>query len=314
MLARLQQCVVLILFTAIVTWAGTLLWLGYPLTAGWGALTIFAGYAGFLAAEFSMLRWIDDAAPAPPPSALQLVRAWAHEVMGTPRVFMWRQPFRADAEPDNLSSARAGQRGVVFVHGFVCNRAFWNPWLRELRIRQHPFIAVNLEPLFGSIDDYRQIIEAAVARMQAATGLPVVIVGHSMGGIAIRAWLESVDADARVHRVITIGSPHHGTWLARYGRVTNGAQMRLGSLWLANLARREPAGTHARFTCFFGHCDNIVFPARSATLPGAHNVHVPGTAHVQMAFQAVVFREVWRWLCADGDLPASPRLGTTLAQ
>jgi hypothetical protein len=72
--------------------------------------------------------------------------------------------------------------------------------------------------------------------------------------------------------------------------------MRLHSPWLAEIAAAEPASRSANFTCFYGRCDNIVFPAASGTLPGAINVHLPGTAHVQMAFRDVVFREVRHWL------------------
>jgi alpha-beta hydrolase superfamily lysophospholipase len=77
--------------------------------------------------------------------------------------------------------------------------------MRDLRARRIPFIAVNLEPLFGSIDHYARIIEAAVARREAATDIPVLLVGHSMGGLAIRAWLRQFEAHTRVHRAITIG-------------------------------------------------------------------------------------------------------------
>ena len=59
---------------------------------------------------------------------------------------------------------------------------------------------------------------------------------------------------------------------------------------------REPAQRFERFTCFYGHCDNIVFPASTATLPGADNRHVAGCAHVQMAHQDEVFSEVLRWV------------------
>jgi hypothetical protein len=96
--------------------------------------------------------------------------------------------------------------------------------------------------------------------------------------------------------VITIGSPHQGTWLARYGHTVNGKEMRLDSPWLAGIAAAEPSLRSANFTCFYGRCDNIVFPAASGTLRGAVNVHVPGTAHVHMAFRDVVFREVRQWL------------------
>jgi triacylglycerol esterase/lipase EstA (alpha/beta hydrolase family) len=170
--------------------------------------------------------------------------------------------------------------------------------MRKLRALDIPHIAVNLEPVFGSIDDYAQIIDAAVSRMQVATGQPVVLVGHSMGGLAIRGWLRRFDSDVRVRRVVTIGSPHHGTWLARFGHTQNGKQMRQRSAWLTRLAAEEPVARYEHFTCFYGHCDNIVFPASTAMLPGAENLHVPVTAHVDMAFHPVVFKEALRWLSA----------------
>jgi triacylglycerol esterase/lipase EstA (alpha/beta hydrolase family) len=195
---------------------------------------------------------------------------------------------------------------VLLVHGFVCNRGLWNPWLRELRAAQVPAIAVNLEPVFGSIDAYIPILEAAVRRLELATGLEPVIVAHSMGGLATRAWLASAGNDARVHRVITLGTPHHGTWMARYAATLNSRQMQQLGPWLTQLAAREPAARYARFTCFYGHCDNIVFPPSTATLPGADNRHLEAVAHVHMTYQPSVFSEVRRWL----SMPAAVASGT----
>ena len=307
MLARLQKSLVAALLAGSAAWALILTRLGHP---GWGAaaaLLILLGYALFLGLEFAALYVVQEPGPAPRATINELLRAWWGEVVTAPRVFFWRQPFRAEAEPDHLAGLNDGRCGVVLVHGFVCNRGLWNPWMRELRARGTPFIAVNLEPLFGSIDRYPRIIEAAVARLESITGRPVVLVGHSMGGLAIRAWLRQFEADARVHRVLTIGSPHQGTWLARYGHTINGKEMRQRGPWLAALINAEPATRAALFTCFYGHCDNIVFPAAGGMLPGAENLHVPGTAHVQMAFQPVVFNEVWRWLsCASASSVAEP--------
>ena len=302
MLARLQKLVVAVLLVASATWAIIFTQLGHPAWGACAAALVLLGYALFLGIEFVLLCLVQETGPAPRPRLRELLCAWWGEIITAPRVFFWRQPFRARAEPDHVPDHALGRHGIVFVHGFVCNRGLWNPWMRELRARDAPFIAVNLEPVFGSIDCYPPIIDAAVARLEAATGKPVILVGHSMGGLAIRAWLRQFSADARVHRVVTIGSPHQGTWLARYGHTTNGKQMRQHSPWLATLSDAESAMRASKFTCFYGHCDNIVFPAASGTLPGALNLHVPATAHVQMAFQAVVFNEVWRWL----DAPPVP--------
>lgn len=309
MLARLQRFTTIGLVLAALAWAGWFVSHGRPGWALAGALLILLGYALFLAAEFVLLAFVHADDPAPRATAVELLRAWWGEVSNAPRVFCWRQPFREHAEPDVLDAASRGKRGVVLVHGFVCNRALWNPWLRDLRRLGVPFSAISLEPVFGTIDAYVPLVDAAVRRVEAATGLAPVLVGHSMGGLALRAWLDFAAADARCHRAITIGTPHHGTWLARWALTPNGIQMRRGGGWLEALAAREPAHRRERFTCFYGHCDNIVFPPSTATLAGAHNIHLAGTAHVHMAFHPVVFAAVCGWLGVAGEAaPAASRL------
>jgi triacylglycerol esterase/lipase EstA (alpha/beta hydrolase family) len=296
MLARLQRFTTISLLLAAIAWAVYFARSGRPGWAIGGALLIVFGYALFLAAEFVLLALVHGDDPAPRARAGQLLRAWWGEVLTAPQVFCWRQPFRSTAEPDHLPESAAGRRGIVLVHGFVCNRGLWNPWMARLRGDGVPFVAVNLEPVFGSMDRYADTIDTAVRQVAAATGLPPVLVGHSMGGLAVRVWLQRHAGDARVHRIVTVAAPHRGTWLARFGHTANGRQMRQGNPWLARIARDDSPDRMARFTCFYGHCDNIVFPASSATLPGADNRHVAEAAHVEMLFRPQVFDEVRRWL------------------
>lgn len=285
MLAHLQRLITLTLVAAALGW---LFWFygDSPVLAVTGFGVIALGYTAFLALEFVFLHHVNKQDPAPQPTWGELVRAWLGETLTAPRVFCWRQPFRANAVPDRLvpSAAGRGRRGVVFVHGFFCNRGLWTPWLRRVQADGRAFVAVNLEPVFGSIDDYAPQIDEAVRRVTEATGLPPLLVCHSMGGLAARAWLKRMRAEARVFHVVTIGSPHRGTWLARFGHGHNGRQMRLQSDWQAQLDHGMPEGRHALFTCWYSNCDNIVFPASTATLPSADNRLVRGAAHVQMAF------------------------------
>ncbi len=293
------------LVTSAVAWAAYFTTAGHFAWATVGVLILVFGYAAFLAVEFVTLACVQDAS-VPRAGFRQLSGAWWGEVKTAPKVFCWRQPFRSLAEADLLPPESPSQRGLVMVHGFFCNRAFWNPWMAALRAAGIPFVAVTLEPVFGSIDRYAAAIEAAVAKLERATGIAPVIVAHSMGGLAVRTWLASTGGEPRVHRVVTIGTPHHGTWLARFGHTRNGRQMRIGNPWLARLASAEPPGRYRSFTCFYSHCDNIVFPASTATLPGADNRHIAGSAHVQLAFQAPVFDEVLRWLLPHAENAADP--------
>jgi pimeloyl-ACP methyl ester carboxylesterase len=282
MLARLQQLITFLLLAAASAWL-LFFWKSSAVLAVAGFVVLVLGYSGFLAMEFVALRFVNRGDPAPRPSWKELARAWLGETLAAPRVFCWRQPFRSRAFPDQLSAVH-GRRGAVFIHGFFCNRGFWGPWLKRLQGTGHAFVAVNLEPPFASIDDYVPQIEDAVQRVTAATSLPPVLVCHSMGGLAARAWLKAMQAEARVHHVVTLGTPHKGTWLARFSRVANGRQMQLSGQWHQQLDLDMAPHRHALFTCWYSNCDNIVFPSSTATLSGADNRLVRGVAHVQLAF------------------------------
>jgi len=296
MLARIQQLIVLALVALTLGAPG--LAVLYDAPAFWLIpIVIVGGYATVLAIEFWLLQRSYGPGDLERPTLNQLAGAWAAEVAGSPRVFLWRQPFRSGAEPDHMPAANArSPRGVLFVHGFLCNRGLWNPWMRRLRAAGVPFVAVNLEPVFGSIDSYSAIVDAAVRRLEHATDAPPLIVAHSMGGLAVRAWLAEAPRSERFHRVLTIATPHAGTRIAHRGFGANMAQMRSGGDWLARLLANEPATLGARFVCFWSHCDNIVFPTRNATLPGADNRHLIGAPHVQMVYHPAVFDEVVRLL------------------
>jgi len=288
-IARLQRFSTLLVLAVAFGWAAVLLERGHPWAAIIGAVLVALGYALFLGLEFVLLARHGVDLQHLRPSVAQLLRAWCGEVLRTPLVFCWRQPFRWHAEPDHLPAAAQGRRGVLLVHGFVCNRALWNPWMRALRARGVPFVAVDLEPPFGSIDRYVPALRDAAGRLEAATGQPPLVVAHSMGGLAARAWLAE-GVGPVPYRVMTIATPHGGTWLARYALTRNGFEMQRDGAWLKRLAAREAPDHGRRFVCFYGHCDNIVFPISTATLPGADNRHLAATAHVQMVYHPEVFQ------------------------
>lgn len=287
MVARLQQVIVFGWLALAAGWLGVCWGRGAIVAwTGIGALALV--HASVLAAEFITSYLVNKGDAAPRASARQYLRAWLAESAMAPRVFCWRQPFRSQALPDRLP--RNGLCGIVFIHGFLCNRGFWTPWLRELRRRDCAFIALSLEPVFGSIDNYVCAIDEAITRIASVTGRPPVLVCHSMGGLAARAWLRDADA-SRVHRIVTIGTPHAGTWLARFALSANGREMHCGGRWLDRIAPGSASARRVPFTCWYSNCDNIAFPTSTATLPGADNRLATGLAHVEMAFDRRVMRE-----------------------
>ncbi len=307
-LARLQQLLLGTVLAAVLTWT-IWFWESARWLAVMGPVLVLLGYALLMALEFFIVARVNrgDSVPLATPAAL--MGAWWGEVRVAPQVFCWRQPFRWRALPDSSSLVRADQtaRAVVFVHGFLCNRGFWLPWMRALRAMNVPYTSVNLEPVFGSIADYIPLVEEAVLRAATLTGRPPVLVCHSMGGLAARAWLaHDPQAAQRVHRVITIGTPHRGTWISRFGFGANSQQMRQNHEWLTTLSAGEASSAavpYQRFVCWYSNADNIVFPASTAMLSGADNRHVPGVAHVALAFHPRVMRESLAMLASGASSP-----------
>jgi triacylglycerol esterase/lipase EstA (alpha/beta hydrolase family) len=176
---------------------------------------------------------------------------------------------------------------VLLVHGYVCNSGYWTQLgmlLEQEGISHH---AIDLEPLGAAIDDHAASLQRAVEALCARTGSSeAIIVAHSMGGLVVRAYVR-VHGHQRIARVITLGTPHHGTSLARFGIGSNARQMRCqgqgsGSDWLTSLAANESAAQRALLTSIFSHHDNIVAPQTSCRLPGAKNIEFGGVGHVAM--------------------------------
>ena len=157
-------------------------------------------------------------------------------------------------------------------------------------MQQHPWMLVGLLGLAGC-----QTLQALDARWAAA----------------VRGDAPPAPAalDVRVHHVVTIGTPHRGTWLARWGRQPNAMQMRLGSRWLRTLAESESPAWRARFTCFYSDCDNVVFPPRRATLDGATHRLLAGRAHLDLLDDPRVRTSVLAALGVSSDLPDAARGG-----
>jgi triacylglycerol esterase/lipase EstA (alpha/beta hydrolase family) len=230
--------------------------------------------------------------PVPPPHGLTssaFLRMFAAEFAASMMLQSWtvlrpRTKFHL--------SGKDAAMPVLLVHGYGCDGAYWSRLARLLRQAGASYMTVDLEPLFGGIDDYAPQIEAALQQLCAATGKrQAIVVGHSMGGLAARAHLRAFGS-ARVARVITVGTPHHGTALAGFGPGLNARQMRRHSEWLAALAASEPPATRALMVSLWSHHDNIVAPQDSARLPGAGNVELAGVGHVALGSHPDVIRFV----------------------
>lgn len=266
---------------------------------GWGpafglSVLVFWAHAPFMLLSFLALRWVNRQEVPP---WLALWRAWCLELVSLDLVFAWQQPFANQRWPDHSPPGAGRFRPVLLLHGYTCNRGLWNPWLRGLSQQGVPVRALTMEPAFGSIDSYADDIEATIQDLECRyPGIQPLIVAHSMGGLAIRAWYRKYGRAGRVARVLTLGTPHAGTLLARFGRGRNGQEMCRGSAWLEQLAAQESPSLAAEVDCYYSRCDQIVCPVETARLPGARAIEIEATGHLGLVFHPRIQEDVWRLL------------------
>ena len=189
---------------------------------------------------------------------------------------------------------------VLLVHGYGCNSGYWHFMSRALSRADMGHYGIDLEPMLAGIDQFVPALHERIEAICRKTGEErIIIVAHSMGGLVARAYLRDHGA-RRILKVITLGTPHRGTGLARFGAGQNVREMLWTgdaengccSDWLASLAQCEDTELRPLFVSIFSHQDNIVSPLLSSHLPGARNVEFNGIGHVALGLDARVQQEV----------------------
>lgn len=219
--------------------------------------------------------------PAPSIGAWRATIMVLNEYLSFLRLFLLIQPFeRLWMGADRLPPEK---RVLLLIHGFGCNRGAWWWLRRQLEDAGYAVATLNLEPPYIEIDHY---VAAITARIEAAckeSGTErVTLIGHSMGGLVARAYLERHGAD-RVEAVVTLATPHSGSLLARMGLGANSRQMEYNSPWLKTLWLQRP---QVPMVSIRNSHDNFVIPQDSQRFPGADDVELPALGHLAILFSS----------------------------
>ncbi len=201
-------------------------------------------------------------------------------------------------------------RPVIVLHGIFDPAIRVMPLVRGLRARGVSVVRRARVPVLGTtrIEELARILAARVEQVRAEHGAEHVdIVGHSMGALVARTYLQCLRGHERVRTFVSICGPHRGT-LTAYALPLQGIrQMRPGSPLLATLGHDVSALHDVRVHCLYTPYDVMIVPARSGILDGAASVHrMPVSAHHRMLQDARV-QDLVADLLLDGSERADPR-------
>lgn len=146
----------------------------------------------------------------------------------------------------------------------------------------------------GSPRRYADDVQAALERAHDVHGEPVNLLCHSMGGLTARWCLEQGDGAEVVDDVVTVGTPHRGTYAAYLGLVTAGCRSMVPRSRVIRTLNDGGLAPSVRYTAVASRADTAMVPTTSALLPedltaeDTHNVGVTSPNHVEMLYDADV--------------------------
>lgn len=167
-----------------------------------------------------------------------------------------------------------GEVPILLVHGYFHNRS--GLLIMERALRKHGFKQIQCftyNPLRKDVGQLAVMLKERVEALVSKTGSQKIhLIGHSLGGLVCRYYIEQLGGGCRVHTVVTIGTPHEGTVLANRGRSAAARQMRPSSELVAQMkACRKPKSV--RYLSYYSNLDAVV-PVGSAVLSNGNGSRV----------------------------------------
>ncbi|GAA2971338.1 MULTISPECIES: lipase family alpha/beta hydrolase [Streptomyces] len=215
------------------------------------------------------------------------------------------KPPTATAPGRPSAAAGDGRPPVLLLHGFIDNRSVFVLLRRSLaRHGWHHLESLNYSPLTCDIRAAAELLGRHVEEIRARTGHSEIdIVGHSLGGLIARYYVQRLGGDRRVRTLVTLGTPHGGTAFAPLaGAHPIVRQMRSGSDLIEELRRPAP-GCRTRFISFWSELDRIMLPVETACVDhpdlDALNVRVTGIGHLALPVHPAVAAAVRQYLESD---------------
>lgn len=218
---------------------------------------------------------------------------------------------RAAAEGSSVSPP--GDEPVLLVHGYMDtgDTPWWDVvtrYLFDVGYAEEDVSVLSLGEVPGTTTDsperYADAVGERLESMYDERGSEVDVVAHSMGGLDSRWCIEKQDGAGYVDDLITLGTPHQGTYAAYLGYPTPGGRdMVPGSEFLSELndgTLAEGVDYHA----YWSHADELVDPSGHAKIPAperdsvevARNENTGYQEHVQLVYDRTVFDQYYEFL------------------
>lgn len=186
---------------------------------------------------------------------------------------------------------------ILLVHGMVDNRSVFTLLRRGLRRRGFGrVLTLNYSPLTRDVRVAAAVLATRIEQLCERTGFERIhVIGHSMGGLIARYYVQRLGGDARVHTLVTLGTPHSGTRAAHLLPSGLARQLRPGSDLMTELEQPAPE-CRTRFLAVWSDLDQLIVPKRHARLEhpdlDARSLLIRGVGHMSLPIHRRALHEI----------------------
>jgi len=177
---------------------------------------------------------------------------------------------------------------IILVPGYHMNR--WSMLPLQYYLKRCGFEniwAINNPILKDDILVFADELHAKVEEYYAhCGGQQVVLIGHSMGGLVSRHYMQKYGTD-KIKGQISFGTPYRGTKTYRLGQGTQGKQFKPGSE-VCNITTPPPVP----HLIIWSTRDWVVVPSANGHLDDSNEMVISDAGHLGMLVSVPVFRRV----------------------
>lgn len=185
------------------------------------------------------------------------------------------------------------ENATILVPGFNDDTLILQPLVDYLQREALQPIALSPQPSNGTVSieilaqQLAKLIEQRVSPKQRLN-----LVGFSMGGLVCRVYLQQLGGARRSDRLVTVATPHQGTWSAYSFNRPACVEMRPGSQFLAQLNGDLTALRTIAVTSIWTPFDITIMPAVNSYLGVGDFISVLSPFHQLMLMDSRVLRVI----------------------
>lgn len=199
-----------------------------------------------------------------------------------------------------VANVEATETPIILLHGMIDNRSIFTRLRKHLQRQGFSRVStVNYSPFTTDVRNAAQVLAEHIAKVVEETGCEHVhVVGHSLGGLIARYYVQKMGGDRHVDTLVTLGTPHQGTLAANIWFGSLVKQLRPGSDLLAELETpcSDAHRCRTKFICYWSDLDHLVLPSRHGRMTQPEltvkNILVRGVGHMTLPIQPRLIHDI----------------------